>query len=378
MLEYIPNKVLWILEFYGTIPWTPVWIGQAFNIIIFITIIIFLYINDKKTKTYWKGIIKKHNVQLLDWKTGAWKTRLLTQISKDRREQNKNLIIISNFLNWYWDFGFLSMNDFKLLQIDIARLWEQNNFDLEQKKIIERQFPGYFLPNKEDEDEVKLLKKIKKIKWKYDFLTLCDEFYWYFHNRNFQSNFSKKTNWDHLLLNLHQTRHNNQTILMRSQDGDNLDLDFRQIAHNEINVFSFFSDLFYWYFAYKYLSKKQIAKTWIEFKKIGFFPHMFLNWYELSYKINNIKLLFYNVYNILFVNDIKLKEFKNSKINYIFEKINNFRFIKIKKLLFNKKDYFKKKQLKFYTKFNVKTSLDIYYKGKLYDYILNLEKKLDL
>ena len=48
-----------------------------------------------------------------------------------------------------------------------------------------------------------------------------------------------------LLSDLHQTRHANQTLILASQDADNLDYDLRQLAHNEIEVKSWLLDVIY-------------------------------------------------------------------------------------------------------------------------------------
>lgn len=356
-----PDNVLGFIPLYGVIPYIKIWIWEFFNIWIVTFLIVFFYYQDKNSKTYAHWIVRKHNVQLLDGETGSWKTRLLTEISSDARQQEQKLIVISNFYNAYSDFYFASLQDFKLLQIDIARLWEFSNFDDNEKKEIEKAFPGYFAFLSESEFK----NKIKKIKNTYNILTLGDEFYAYFHNRNFMGNFSKKDWWDELLLNLHQTRHSNQTVILASQDDDNLDLDFRQIAHNEINVFSMFGDLIFWFNKYKYLSKKKQKEDGIEFKKINMFPTIFINWFELSRKINLIKSISFFIYNLFLTTHITGKYLKN------------IHFIKIKKIIFIEKIYFEKKHLKFYSKFNVKKNINVYKPGYIYDYIIKKEKEFD-
>lgn len=356
MFDFIPRDFLYFIPMYWNIPWTHLWIWQFFNLAFFIWFFVCLYIFDKQKKYYARWLIKKHCVYMLDWKTWSWKTRLLTQIARDVKDKHTETIIISNFFCEYIDLYFSSIQDFKLLQIDIARLWEYLNFDDKEKKEIEKYFPWYF---RIVDDE--LNKKVKKIKWKYDILTLWDEFYAYFHNRNFMSNFSTKNWWDELLLNLHQTRHSNQTIILASQDDDNIDLDFRQIAHNEINVFSFFLDLFFWFNKFTYLSKKQIKKLWIEFKQSNFIPYIFLNYYELNKKINSFLSFCYWTYNFIFCKSLFLE---------------NINFIKIKQLLFIEKIYFAKKILKYNTKFNVKKSINVYQPWLIYDFLIKKEKSL--
>jgi len=61
-------------------------------------------------------------------------------------------------------------------------------------------------------------------------------------------------------MNLHQTRHSKQTLLISSQDTDNLDLDIRQLAHNEFDMRSWILDLFYGFNVFSYLSKKEMKE----------------------------------------------------------------------------------------------------------------------
>lgn len=348
MFNFIPYDFLWLMPLYWKIPFINLWIWQFFNLAFLVWFMYILYIYIVKQKTYSNWLVKKHSLILLDGKTWSWKTRLLTQLWRDAKKQNKNVIVVSNFFSWYWDLFFWSKKDFQLLQIDIARLWEQVNFSIEEKKEIEKHFPWYFWILEKD-----LEKKVKKIKNKYDILTLADEWYRYFDRRNFMSNFAKEE-WQTLLLNLHQTRHSNQTIIATSQDSDTIDLDFRQLAHNEINTFSILWDLIYWFYQYNYLSEKKRKEVWWKNFKKKLFPNLFINYFEINSFVNFTIYNLYTSYN--FVN------------KYLFKN-------KFKNLLFKEKIFFKEKILKYNTKFNVKINIDIYTPGLIYDIILKKEKE---
>lgn len=154
-------------------------------------------------------------------------------------------------------------------------------------------------------------------------------------------------------MNLHQTRHSNQTLILASQDSDNLDLDLRQIAHNEIEVKSWFLDLVYGFNIYTYLTKKEMQKTGLEFKKNNIYPYFFFNIYVI-----------YNFLNKKFIQYQKLKTWiiQKRRKNYEAE-IKNMKFLSDERLDFN-------------TKFNVKINIDSYQSGDLFDYILEKEKKV--
>lgn len=346
-IKYFPNKFLGFFPLFWDfpIPFTKyvLWMGQLYNLWVIIFIIYLIY-QIRKNKLFYKNwLFRKNATYLISWKTGKWKTRLLTQIARDC--VSNNTIICSNFYHWYDKVFYSSFKDFCLLQIDISLLWEATNFIKEEKKIISKYFPDYFTIIDKDISE-----KVKKIKWKYHFITLWDEFYAYLHSRSFMSNFAK-WEWKTLLMNLHQTRHSNQTLILASQDTDNLDLDLRQLAHNELNVKSWLLDIFYGFDIHTYLTKKEQKENGIEYIKNNKIPYFFFN----SYIVYNFLNKIFNQYQTFY---IKIRK----KININFQKdIKNLEFLKWNFLDYN-------------TKFNVKLNINSYKSGDLFDYILEKEK----
>jgi hypothetical protein len=165
-------------------------------------------------------------------------------------------------------------------------------------------------------------------------------------------NFSKEL-WKKLLLDLHQTRHSKQTLLLASQDSDNLDLDLRQLAHNEIEVKSWILELFYGFNIYSYLTKKEQKEVWKEFKKNNIIPYFFFNFYLINQFCTNWKYLYWKYLYWIYC---KLRkkvpvEFKKSK-------------------------FLSKYLLDFNTRFSVKINIDTYNQGDLFRFLENREKQL--
>lgn len=347
MFKYIPDDFLGIIPMYWVLPIPnfPMWIGEFWNIWI-ILIIIYYLISWRKQKLYYKNwLIKKYATYLLSGKTGKWKTRLMAQIARDCK--SSMTIISSNFFHEYGDLFFSSFEDFCRLERDIAVFWLHQNFSISEKIAIQKKFPWYF---EIDEDTKKV---IKKIKWKYDFLTLGDEFYAYLFNRNFMSNFAKGTG-KQLLIDLHQTRHARQTLILASQNADSLDHDTRELAHNEIEVKSWLLDLVYWFDIQRYLNKYEQKTLGLEFQKVNKIPYLFFNFYLVWKSIDDF-----------------CKSFKRNLETF------NFRWKKFRtNWIRTEWKLFEDSKLKYETNYNVRVDIDTYKEWDLFSYLLELEKKI--
>ena len=358
MIPFIPLDVVWIIPAYWEIPipfiWGTIWIGQFYNVWL-ILFWIWIFFTHRKNMLYFANwLFKKNNLINLWGKTWSWKTRLLSKVAMETHGKDNN-IVIGNFFDDNIDMYFASFDDFCMLQADVALLALHTNFSKDKivKDKILKHFVWYF-------DFGENTHKIKKIKWLWNIITLWDEFYAYLHNRSFMSNFAK-AEWKKLLLDLHQTRHHNQTIILASQDTDNLDLDLRQLAHQELEVKSYFLDLFYGFNIYKYLTKKEQTEIWKEFKKLNRIPYLFINYYELNKMVertyNNcryIGFIFKNIIPIL----------KKQKLNTKFEQKTYW--------------FFSKNILPYHTKFDIRIDKSIYKPWMLFDYILEKEKQIEL
>lgn len=354
---FIPDQFLGVIPMFGEIPLGggySIWIGELYNVGIILGIL-YLIVSIRKQKLYYKnGLIKKHATYLLSGKTGKGKTRFMAQLARDTASDTT--IVVSNFFSWYSKLYYSSFADFCAIQRDIAILGIATNFEPEEQERIRKAFPGYFDISPE------IAKKVRKLKKKYEFLTLWDEFYSYLHNRNFMQNFSKE--WGkNLLSDLHQTRHANQTLILASQDADNLDYDLRQLAHNEIEVKSWLLDMFYWFDIYRYLSKHEQKAMGIEFVRSNRIPYFFFNFYLLSKLIENAYFLFLHALTFEYT-------FWKFKREWGWFK-SFFKYFPKKVSVLN--DYI----LDYNTRFNVRPDLNIYKQGYLFDFLIKYEKKLD-
>lgn len=328
--------------------------------IVAILLIMLIYAKIIKNEKYYKNwFLKKDTVYLIWWAMGDWKTRLMTKISKEIKEQDNLSIIYANYLNNYSDLYFSSFNDFDKIQKDIQFLWINLNFSWEEKTMIEKSFKYYFDENAEylarNKNKIKEIKKILNGR-KLSIIGLGDEFHLYLYWRNFMKNFAGD-DWKKRLERLHQTRHSNQLLILATQDTDSLDLDIRSIADKEIEVKEWFWWLFFGFNLYKYKnSKYQNGENKNIFTKINILPFYFFNWYNL-FKLSK-KII-----------DSYLK---------IAEKIIFFINKKYDKNIILKKDlkpFFSKYELSFLSKFNVNISLNIYNEGDIFDIILKKLKK---
>ena len=351
------NDFLFFIPVYGNIPWTSLTIWLAYNLFMLGFVFYFILWLLKNQKYYKNGFLRKNTVYLIGGKMWDWKTRFMTKTAKDIKESNKNIIVCSNYMNWYTDIFFSSKKDLFYLQKDIQTLWLTLNFNWEEKKQIEKAFWWYFNFDEETLKFKSKLSKIKAIGQKINLLTLGDEFYAYLHNRKAMKNFSG-IDWEKLLEMLHQTRHSNQLLLLSSQDTDNLDLDLRQIADKEIEVKERLFGLFYWFNLYYYLNLKyQNKNDNMYFQKINRFPFVFFNWYLLYQFIE-------------FINSTILRSEK-----VIFKIINKvFRKNLYKTFIFW--NYFEKNKLDYNTKFNVNVNISVYKAGYLFDFILEKYKNM--
>lgn len=346
MFSFIPDDFLGFVPMYGVVPIPnfPIWIGEFWNVLVIFGIIYYLTLIRTQTLYYKNWLIKKYATYLLSWKTGKGKTRLMAQIARDCKTDMT--IISSNFFHEYGDIFFSSFNDFCKLERDIAIFWLHQNFTISQKMAIQKKFPWYF----DVPEETK--KVIKKIKWKYDFLTLGDEFYAYLFNRNFMSNFAKGTG-KQLLIDLHQTRHARQTMILASQSADSLDHDTRELAHNEIEVKSWFLDLIYGFDIQRYLNKYEQKTLGLEFQKVNKIPYLFFNFYLVWKSIDDF---------------FKSTKRNLDKISIFWKKINT-------TSIRTEWGFFSKYKLKYETNFNVRVDIDSYNEWDLFLYLLALEKE---
>jgi len=281
----------------------------------------------------------------------------MAQLARDSKTDTT--ICVWNFFSGYTDVFYSSFGDFCAIQRDIAILWIMTNYEDEnEKKRIQKAFPGYF------EVEPETAKKIRKIKGKYDFLTLGDEFYAYLHNRNFMANFAKK-DWKNLLSDLHQTRHANQTLILASQDADNLDYDLRQLAHNEIEVKSWVLDLFYGFDIYRYLSKHEQKTLGDEFAKSNRIPYLFFNFYLVA----KVSERMYKAFYMAMTEEMKFKVWK-----WAFGSFNIGLSKRIARNMPKTVALLKSHILDYNSKSNVRPELEIYEPGQLFDFLINREK----
>lgn len=303
-----------------------------------------LFYYRKQNLYYRNGLIRKFATYLLSGKTGKGKTRLMSQIARDCK--NPRTIVVSNYYNAYTDVFYSSFADFCNLQRDIAILGLHQNFDIAKKKEISSRFPKYFDIDPESQ------KVLKKVKEKYEFLTLGDEFYAYLFNRNFMANFAKGEG-KQLLIDLHQTRHSNQTLILASQSADSLDHDTRELAHNEIDVKSWLLDLVYGFDVQRYLSKYDRKTMGVEFAKVNKFPYLFFNFYQMSKSIDSYSLGFKNAIGKIHIGKYY---FPNSWVRTEWK-------------------LFESYILDYESNFNVRTDISVYKKGDLFVFLANREKK---
>ena len=363
------NNALCLMPMFGTIPFTSFPMARGVNLIALLWVFIVLSAILKNEKYYKNWFLKKYAVYLVWWLPWEWKTRFLTKIGGEIKENSKNSIIYSNYYNENSDLFFSSMADFILLQRDIQALWLELNFDFEERKEIEKKFISYFSSDQEyTKRNAKKLKKIKDLNIKIDILGLCDEFHLYLHNRSAMSNFSGEK-WKKLLEMIHQTRHSKQLLLIATQDTDTLDLDLRQISDKEIEVKDFWNGLFYWFYLYKYLNLKfQNKDKTLFFQKINKMPFWFFNWFiffnaikKINKKLDKLqKNIYYFINNKIF---LKLNE--KYKKNY---------YIKNNKIL-QLHPLFSKYNLPYNTNFNVNISLNVYKEWDLFNVILEKYKE---
>lgn len=354
---FIPDQFLGVIPMFGEIPlgggWS-IWIGELYNVGVILGIL-YLIVSIRKQKLYYKnGLIKKHATYLLSGKTGKGKTRFMAQLARDT--QSDTTIVVSNFFSGYASLYYSSFVDFCAIQRDIAILGIATNFEPDEQARIRKAFPGYF------DIAPEIAKKVRKLKRKYDFLTLGDEFYSYLHNRNFMANFAKDS-WKSLLSDLHQTRHANQTLILASQDADNLDYDLRQLAHNEIEVKSWLLDVLYWFDIYRYMSKHEQKAMGAEFVRSNRIPYFFFNFYLVAESVANM----YQIFRHAFTHDYFWWKFQ--------KKWGWFEFVAQK--LPKKVSIFESYILDYNTRFNVRPDLNIYKPGYLFDFLIQREKKLD-
>lgn len=344
--DKLDTHLLWLIPTYWSLV-IPLWTNNIYNIPIgyiynglFLFLIFVILITILKNKSYYKNwFLKKNSVYLIGWKPWNWKTRLMSMIMSTLIQEQKNLIICSNYANNYSDCFYSSREDFYLIQQDIQLISCLCNFTFEEKKEIEKQFNWYFNFWELYENNKKIINKIVKLNKKINFVTFGDEFHLYLHNRSAMSNFSGEK-WKKLLELIHQTRHSKQLLIIATQDTDSLDLDLRQIADKEIETREYFFGLFFGFNLYYYLNSKFINPTiWLIFKKINKIPFFFFNWF-----------LIYEFF-----------EFINFKLNKIYYKI-------FKKNLFLK-NLFLSKKLKYNTNFNVNIWKNIYKSGDIFTII---------
>lgn len=338
MIAYIPDNIIWIFPAYWEFPipfiWVNVWVGELYNIF-FVVVFFLALIKHRKNMLYFKnGMFKKNNTIMIWGQTWEGKTRLMTEIAKETYKKDNN-IVITNFYSAYTDFAFASFDDFKRLQTDIWYL-SQKNFSIEEKNKINALFPWYF--NKIPK-EIKT--KMDKIQGAYNFVTLSDEFYAYLYARTFMKNFSGE-DWQKLMLDLHQTRHHEQTLILTAQETEHIDKDMRDLAHNEIEVKTWLLWFLYWFNVLKRIPKNRQTPETGEYIKVNRLPYIFINYYEIKKVIDNL-------INIILLTKWRKKEKCESKL-------------------------FKNKILDYYTKFDVNTSINIYKQWKLFDYLIQKEK----
>ncbi len=370
------NNALCFVPVIWQLPFTSLPMAWAVDIIFFVMIWLLFLTYLKNEKYYKNWFLKKHCVYTVGWLPGEWKTRFLTKISWEIKENSKNSIIYSNYYNKNSDLFFSSMSDFIALQKDIEVLWVFLNFDIWEKKEIEKHFKNYFSIDKfYDKDEkdtqkqkiINKLKAIQKLNIKIDVLGLCDEFHLYLHNRSAMSNFSGEKG-KKLLQMIHQTRHSKQLLLIATQDTDTLDLDIRQIADKEIEVKEWGNGLFYGFYLYKYLNLKLQNKEKNQFfQKINKFPFWFFNGFiffnaieKINKKFDKAQKSFYYFLN----NKILLKINQRYKKNYYINK---------KSIQFP--TLFLKHKLPYNTNFNVNIGLSVYEEWRLFDVILEKYKE---
>lgn len=312
------NKFLFYYEIYWNFPIPYLWTFKIWLImnVMLVILLSMLYMQHLKNQKYYMwGFLRKYSWYLLWWLQWEGKSRLMTKILMDIKKNYKNTMIISNYYNDISDVEYSSFKDFYLLQRDIQAISLYLNFDIDEKREIEKKFPWYF---NYDNYAVKYKKEFKKIKeltgWKLDFASWNDEFHNYFYWRLFMSNYSNKKeewieiDWKKLLEIMHQQRHNRQLSLCASQDTDSMDYDLRTMADKEIEVKEWLYWLVYWFNLYKYLtSKYQNKAKELYFMRINkFLPFIFFNWYIVHQNIKNIKTVINEILNKLTKNRIKI------------------------------------------------------------------------
>lgn len=307
--------------------------------ILLISFILLEYFFGKKYGKYINYVNNIHWYILIGGAFKKWKTRFLALLCKEAQKIDK--FVISNFANWYNQLRFSSLQDFQNILNDIMIISEYQNFDDQQ--IIE--IYGDFWKEKLKE-KIQERKNIRKkywyipYNWRFtEFFIAGDEFHAYFYSRDAMSNFSGKKK--QLNITLHQVRHFNVQGAFATQEIDELDKKFRNLANFEIATYSKLGDIILGWDLYKYNINKKYKEDEKQFNKINKVP---IFWYN-GYAINNL---------ISYIN------------GHYFKWI--FKIFKIKKVY---------SELKFFSKSNVNPNISIYEVGDLINK-LNLFYKLKI
>lgn len=156
----------------------------------------------------------------------AGKTRLLTKFAESVRNR---AFVCANFFYGHNFCPWSSKADLSRLLDDLLFLGEMQNFSKDERKAIRSQFPNF--PTEKAISEFK--KKYKHIDvdtgYHYDFFVPGDEFHQYFINRDAMQNFTGEMG-KRFNQTLHQVRHFNVLCALATQEIENLDLKFRQLA----------------------------------------------------------------------------------------------------------------------------------------------------
>lgn len=289
------------------------------------------------------------------------KTRMLSMIALLWKKLKQEVFIISNFDNWYSDIFYSSLDDFINILDDLIFLWDYQNFSHYDRNEILKKFPSYFGKIEKDENG-KIINPFEEFKKKYkfiptnwyhnNFLLLWDEFHQYFYNTD--SAFFATEKGRKLLQTLHQIRHYNTFAVLATQELDELALKFRKLASYEIETETLAGGFLFNSFIYERNRKNKYSSETADEKEYR--------------KINKKPIYFWNNYLI-------------NQFSFILNKILIFFYRKIWKY---EGDFFriipKKEELKFKSKFNVKTNIDTYIKGSIFEKInefYKIKKKFD-
>lgn len=356
MLDFLS----WFSNCWGLLKWQIFGIQIAYIYYVLIALAL-VYVNFMfiLSKQKFSKLIQTQFWFILIWgKFNAWKTRLLTQMASEVYEI-EDTFVISNFFNWYSFLQYSSFDDFIRLLDDLLLLWEYQNFTEQERNKIKNKFWKYFNQKIIDLIATKY-PRIPKNWYNSRFILQWDEFHQYLYNRNSMGNFSGE-NWKKLLQTLHQVRHYNTLLILATQDIEELDLKLRKLASYEIDTLNYFWIFFGLNFYRFYLNKRQTQKAKDEkaFNKLNKMPVLYFN----NYVYNTYITAFENFYN-----NFRKKRIK--RYNKLFKK----------NVLFVKKEFQRKKELDFETKFNVKIDVSIYKSWdlfkKLNEFYKNKKKNL--